>query len=213
MGAGAVQAEVATDRVRQIIGRHAATLLSVAASAIRHRLRAGRNLKLQAAGFAAELTEPGAAFVTLRRQADLRGCIGSSKAWRPLVMDVAENAASAAFEEPRFPALVAGELADLTVSVSVLTAPSELTASSEAELLASLRPGIGLILREGMQGALFLPQMWEQLPDARDFLSQLKRKAGWRSDHWSAALRVWRFEALSTEETNISEIGDLPPGD
>ncbi|HEX5674378.1 MAG TPA: AmmeMemoRadiSam system protein A, partial [Azonexus sp.] len=88
-----------------------------------------------------ELREMGATFVTLTQRGQLRGCIGSLEAWRPLRADVQENACNAAFRDPRFEPLRADELSATRVEVSLLTPAEPLTFSGEADALAQLRPG------------------------------------------------------------------------
>jgi len=140
------------------------------------------------------LDEDGASFVTLTRRGALRGCIGTLSAYRPLGEDVAENAQAAAFRDPRFPPLLAGEFADTRVEVSVLGAATPLPVTDEAEACAKLRPGIdGVILEHHGRRATFLPQVWEQLPDPALFLAQLKLKAGLPADFWAADLHVQRY--------------------
>ncbi len=129
------------------------------------------------------LAEPGAAFVTLRRNGRLRGCIGSILPRRPLIEDVIQNARAAAFRDPRFPPLRAGELEGLDVEVSVLSAPAPLPYADEADLRRKIRPGVdGVILRLDGRQATFLPTVWEQLPDFSAFFSHLCRKAGLPGD-------------------------------
>jgi AmmeMemoRadiSam system protein A len=171
-----------------------ATLREVAAASIRHGLRHGRPLSVAPGEHAAPLRAPGASFITLHRQDELRGCIGSLEACRPLVTDVAENAFAAAFRDPRFAPLRADELADLDLHVSVLSAPAELAFADEADLLRQLRPGVdGLILSVDGHRGTFLPSVWESLPRPEHFLAHLKRKAGLPADFWSPALRVMRY--------------------
>jgi AmmeMemoRadiSam system protein B/AmmeMemoRadiSam system protein A len=139
----------------------------------------------------------GAAFVTLRRDGALRGCIGSPQAWRPLVVEVAERAYDAAFRDPRFRPLQPMELEGLEVSISVLAAPEPLRFRGEEMLLAMVRPGIdGLIIEDEGRRALFLPSVWEELPDPRQFLAALKRKAGMPADHFTATFAASRFRAV-----------------
>lgn len=141
-----------------------------------------------------EWRQPGASFVTLARHGELRGCIGSLEAWRPLAEDVAANARAAAFRDPRFAPLTAGELAGIRVEVSLLTPPQPLPWRDEADALAQLQPHIdGVILSAGRHRATFLPQVWEQLPDPADFLAHLKRKAGLAADYWGSDLRLERY--------------------
>lgn len=148
----------------------------------------------------AALARPGACFVTLKRRGQLRGCIGSPLAWRTLGEDVVDNAAKAAFGDPRFAPLTAPELDGLTLSVSVLTPPVPMRFTSELDLLNQLRPGVdGLIIEDGGHRALFLPSVWEQLPDPAQFLAHLKAKAGMRVDHWSNKFKASRFEAMEVK--------------
>ena len=140
------------------------------------------------------LDEPGAVFVTLTRHGDLRGCIGSLEAHRSLRDDLRANARAAAFDDPRFPPLSADELAATRVEVSVLSPAEPMSFRGEADFLAQLRPGVdGVILEYGWHRATFLPQVWDQLPEPRQFMAQLKRKAGLAPDFWSPDLRLSRY--------------------
>jgi AmmeMemoRadiSam system protein A len=137
------------------------------------------------------LDEPAAAFVTLTLHGQLRGCIGSLEAHRSLYDDVTRNAHAAAFDDPRFPPLAADELPDVRIEVSVLTAPQSLQFSSEADALLRLRPGIdGVIVQYGRHRATFLPQVWRQLPEPREFMAHLKQKAGLPADLWDGDMRL-----------------------
>ncbi|OAN50078.1 AmmeMemoRadiSam system protein B [Magnetospirillum moscoviense] len=145
----------------------------------------------------AAMGQPGAVFVTLKRAGQLRGCIGSAIAWRPLLEDVTDNAFKAAFKDPRFPPLRPDEVQGLDLSVSVLTPPEPMTFVDQADLLAQLRPRIdGLIIEDGGKRALFLPSVWEQLPDKGQFLAHLKQKAGMPLNHWSTGFKASRFQAV-----------------
>lgn len=172
-------------------------LLEVAWRAIRAGVAGGR-AALCAADFPDALRELRATFVTLRRHEDLRGCIGSIEAHRPLVEDVAHNAFAAAFHDSRFPPLARHELEGLAVHLSVLSPLEALTFHSEADLLRQIRPGIdGLLLEAGRRAGTLLPSVWDALPDPEDFLRTLKRKAGLAADYWSADVRVLRYTATS----------------
>jgi len=178
---------------RALAAEERATLLELARAALRAAFD-GRTLRLDPATLPALLAAPGAAFVTLERQGELRGCIGSLERRRPLAEDVCENACAAAFRDPRFAPLARPELADLDLHLSILGPLEPLPAASEAEALAALAPGVdGLVLEEGFHRATFLPAVWEKLPEPRQFLAHLKRKAGLPADHWSRALRLWRY--------------------
>lgn len=144
-----------------------------------------------------------ATFVTLHKQGELRGCIGSLQAHRPLIIDVTENALAAAFKDPRFPPVTAEEWPLVDVEVSVLSAPRPLKVNSEQEALSALKPGQdGLILEyPPYHRATFLPQVWEQLPDPHAFLAHLKLKAGLPSDAWSKDFRLYTYEVEKFRQT------------
>ncbi|MGQ9659374.1 MAG: AmmeMemoRadiSam system protein A [Thermochromatium sp.] len=175
-----------------------ALLLAIAARSIAHGLKHQRPLEPDPAEYPEPLRAIRATFVTLERQSELRGCIGVLEGFRPLVTDVAHNAFAAAFEDPRFPPVRADEYPELTLKLSLLTPAEPLVFGSESELLDQIRPGRdGLILSDRGRRGTFLPSVWEQLPDPRDFLAHLKRKAGLPPDYWSQTLRVARYSTES----------------
>lgn len=183
------------DRAPPRVSQAAAdTLLVVARDSIRHGLDHGRPLAVLPEEYPEELRKLGATFVTLQIGGRLRGCVGVFEARRPLVVDVAENAYAAAFRDPRFPALGEDEFPHLEIHLSVLGVPVPMSVESEEELLRELRPGVdGLILEDGTYRSLFLPQVWESLPDPADFVGHLKLKARLSVDHWSPEIRFRRF--------------------
>lgn len=177
---------------------HQDTLLRIARDAIAYGLRHGEAPRLPLGNLAAELCEPRATFVTLEVGHALRGCIGSLEAHQALAADVNHNAFAAAFHDPRFPPLHSDEARRLDIHISVLSLPEPLFVRNEAELLAILEPGVdGLILEDRGRRSTFLPAVWEHLPDARNFVRHLKRKAGWGDDYWTDTLVVKRYRTLS----------------
>jgi AmmeMemoRadiSam system protein A len=143
----------------------------------------------------------GATFVTLTQQGDLRGCVGTLEAHRPLREDVAENALAAAFRDPRFAPLAVEELDRTRIEVSLLSPPAPLPVAGERDLLARLRPGVdGVVLAWRGRRATFLPQVWEQLPDPQAFLAALKRKAGLASSFWDERIRIARYTVAKFRE-------------
>lgn len=139
-----------------------------------------------------------ASFVTLRIAGRLRGCWGSSAAQEALLLDVAANAYKAGFEDPRFDPISKEELAQTDLGISILSTPRPVHCADEADLLRQLRPDCdGLILQDGERRGLFLPSVWEHVPEPVQFVRQLKRKAELAPDHWSDDLRVSRFTAES----------------
>ncbi|HET9024060.1 MAG TPA: AmmeMemoRadiSam system protein B [Burkholderiaceae bacterium] len=166
-------------------------LLAHARNAIESLFRRGNGKALRDAPF---LDRPGATFVTLCRNGELRGCIGSLEAERPLREDVAANARAAALRDPRFEPLTERDLEGLSVEVSLLDAPQPLTFHDEDDLVRQLQAARdGVLLEYGRQRSTFLPQVWEQLPDPWDFLRHLKVKAGLSPDFWSLDIRVSRY--------------------
>ncbi|MEZ5411804.1 MAG: AmmeMemoRadiSam system protein A [Acidimicrobiales bacterium] len=134
------------------------------------------------------------AFVTLTVDGELHGCIGALGGDEPLGREIPHVAVQAACRDRRFPALRAEELGRLGIEVSLLSPLEPLAVSSQAELLAALRPGEdGLVVRaEGRRG-LFLPTVWSTLPDPRQFVDRLWLKAGLTPGTWGPDTEVLRF--------------------
>jgi uncharacterized protein len=131
------------------------------------------------------LLEQGASFVTLTKGGALRGCIGALEAYQSLAEDVREHARAAALEDYRFPNVVEGELKEIEIEVSRLTAPVPLEYSDPQNLLAKLHPSVdGVILRDGFRRATFLPQVWDKISDKAEFLANLCYKMGAAPDTW-----------------------------
>jgi hypothetical protein len=173
------------------------TLLKLARSEIGARLGHERSEPAEADW----LAKPGATFVTLTRAGDLRGCIGTLEAHRPLGVDVRENAVAAAFRDPRFAPLGRAEFDEIRVEVSLLSTSEPLAVKDEAAARAALRPHVdGVILEYGHYRSTFLPQVWEQLPDPAEFLAHLKRKAGLSMDFWAEQVRLSRYTVSKWKE-------------
>ena len=150
---------------------------------------------------AAFLQRPGATFITLKNNGQLRGCIGSLNVHRSLLDDVRTNARAAAFKDPRFGPLRFEELDSIRIEVSLLSALQPMVYTDETDALSQLRPGIdGLVLECGDKRATFLPQVWEIQPEPRAFLGELKRKAGLAADFWDAGLRLSRYTVTKWAE-------------
>lgn len=147
------------------------------------------------------LMEDGASFVTLHLGGRLRGCIGSLEPVRPLAEDVQANAVAAAFRDFRFTPLSTAEFGEIDISVSVLGHAEPMPVSGEADAVGRLVPGVdGLILDYRGQRGTFLPQVWQQLPDAGEFLAQLKAKAGLPKDFWHPDIRLSRYRVQEYRE-------------
>jgi len=174
-------------------------LLNVAREAIGHGLVHAEAPEVVVDDYPAALRQIACTFVTLHIGQALRGCIGSLRAHRPLVADVAWHAHSAAFSDARFSQLQHAELAGVRIHISILSPLQPLHFDSDDSLLALLRPAIdGLLIEEGAQRATFLPTVWSSLPDGGDFLSALKKKAGMQPR--AAGYKAWRYTTLDFEE-------------
>ncbi len=143
----------------------------------------------------------GACFVTLEKNNTLRGCIGSVIARRPLINDIIMNAKNSAFSDPRFLPVQQNEISQLKIAVSILSEPKKMSFTDENDLLRQMRPNIdGIIIKDGIYQAVYLPSVWEQLPDKREFLETLKVKAGLNPDYFSDTFEAYRFETVYIKE-------------
>lgn len=176
-----------------------ATLVDAGRRSIANGLRTGRPAKVKAGTFTPPLETFRATFVTLNLDGGLRGCVGSILPHRSLIEDVAVNAHKAAFGDPRFPKLTPQEADALDLSVSILSHPRPIAFEGEDGAIEALNPDVdGVIMQAtGPDGAprrgLFLPQVWESLPDPARFLHHLRRKTGLDPDHWDESIRLWRY--------------------
>ena len=174
------------------------TCLDVARKSIKHGLEESRALEVITSNYSIDLQQTFASFVTLYINESLRGCIGALLATQPLINDISEHAYAAAFQDPRFPALVNNEYEQLDFKISVLGSPKKINFIDEEDLLQQIRPNIdGLIIEHGYNRGTFLPSVWEQLPDKKDFLNHLKVKAGFTFDWWDNSVKISRYETFS----------------
>ena len=147
------------------------------------------------------LQRPGASFVTLKMNEQLRGCIGTLEAYRALSEDVSHNACAAAFRDPRFQPLSPKEFPEVDIEVSVLSVPEEISFTDENHALSLLRPTVdGVIFQYGKHRSTFLPQVWAQLPTAVAFMAELKQKAGIPADFWSPDIALKRYTVSKWRE-------------
>ena len=138
------------------------------------------------------LTQYGATFVTLKINDGLRGCIGSIYPTKPLILDIIDNARNSAFQDPRFEPLTERELEHIHISISILKKKKKISFKDERDLLSKIYPH-GIILAEHDKRAVYLPVVWEQLPDRAVFLNSLKEKAGLPPDYFSKTIEAYKF--------------------
>ncbi len=170
-------------------------LLTVARETIDKYVRTGQALKVEDTDPA--LLRPSAAFVTLREEGVLRGCIGSLEPESPLIQTVRDRAISAAVEDPRFPAVSARELPSLEIEISVLSPLRRVASYEEVDITKH-----GIVVESGGRRGVFLPQVAQETGWNRDaLLSHLcQDKAGLAADAWKrgATLYVFTVQAFSS---------------
>lgn len=137
------------------------------------------------------LRQPGAAFVSLHKQSQLRGCVGLPQARQPLYLTVAEAALAAARNDPRFPPVEAEELPALEIEISVL---SPLFPIQPEQVV----PGEhGLLVTEGFYRGLLLPQVAREHGWSREqFLEETCLKAGLERTAWKRGVKLEAFTAF-----------------
>ncbi len=174
-------------------------LLKMARDAIGHGLVHAEAPEVVADDHLPPLRQIACTFVTLHIDDALRGCIGSLRAYRPLVADVSRHAYAAAFSDARFSPLQHSELAGLRIHISILSALEPVDFDGDDGLTASLRPQVdGLLIEIGGQRATFLPTVWSSFPDGRAFLAALKEKAGMQAG--VSGYKAWRYTTQNFEE-------------
>jgi len=172
-------------------------LLSIARSAIAETLGQSYTANEDATW----LQDKAACFITLMQRDELRGCIGTLEAHRILLEDVKHNANAAAFNDTRFAPLTSHELDITEIEISLLSAMQTLDFSDEQDALAQLQPGSdGIVFEYSHHRSTFLPQVWQQLPDTRDFIAHLKTKAGLSADFWSDEVKLSRYTVSKWRE-------------
>ncbi|MCQ2741343.1 MAG: AmmeMemoRadiSam system protein A, partial [Alphaproteobacteria bacterium] len=147
--------------------------------------------------------DKGASFVTLTKNGNLRGCIGSVVPSKGIAIDIADNTYAAALYDARFAPVTADELDDIDFTVSLLTNFEPVDFSSYEDLLTKIIPGTdGLLIEDGERSGLFLPAVWKLIPDPHNFLTELKVKAGLMPSYWSDTLKIFRFRTVEIKNDN-----------
>ncbi len=176
-------------------------LLREARDSITNAVSGLSNPSLDLTQYSELVAAPGASFVTLtiKSNGQLRGCIGTLEAYQPLIEDVREHAIAAALDDYRFNPVRISEIAGLMIEISRLTKPEKVLYDTPEALRDKIRPGIdGVVIRDGMRRATFLPQVWDQIPDFDVFMTQLCYKMG-------AAGNTWKHKLLTVEIYQVEE--------
>jgi AmmeMemoRadiSam system protein A len=178
-------------------------ILKLARRAIETYVRTGRIIS-RPKDYPKELDEKRGVFVTINKifygKPELRGCIGLPYPTKPLIDGIIEAAVSAT-RDPRFPPLAEDELDKIKIEVSILTEPKKIGGSVREAVDKIVPFKHGVIIKKGFRSALFLPQVWDELPKKEVFLSQLCLKAGLPADEWKReGIEFYVFEAEIIEE-------------
>jgi AmmeMemoRadiSam system protein A len=157
----------------------------IARKALENHVR-GKRLSSIPPDLSPDLQKPGAAFVSIKKRGELRGCIGTiSPTKRTLAGEIAANAVSAGLKDPRFPPVSEDELPELTYSVDVLSEPEKVEDINELD-----PQRFGVIVRRGGRRGLLLPDL-EGITTVEEQLSIAKQKAGIFPDE---LVEIYRFE-------------------
>jgi len=170
-------------------------LLQIARESLEEFIKTGNSKEF--ANKLPRLNEKRGVFVTLNKNGDLRGCMGHFENDTPLYKIVASQTLVSAVQDPRFNPVTANELKDITIEISVLSVPKPV--DSYEDIVVGKH---GVILRKGMAGATFLPQVAPEQGWSRDeMLSNLSRKAGLAADAWKSGASFMVYTAQVFGET------------
>ncbi|MFH0978410.1 MAG: AmmeMemoRadiSam system protein B [Candidatus Woesearchaeota archaeon] len=174
-----------------------AFLLDLARKTLQSKLAGGTLQTVDESKLSPALLKEQGCFVTLNEKGRLRGCIGHILPQEALYKCVMDNALNAALHDSRFNPVAEDELKDIQIEISVLSIPQQLDFSGPEDLKSRLVPlRDGVVLESGWQGATYLPQVWEDLPDKEEFLSSLCEKGGAVADCWKDdSTKVYTYQA------------------
>ncbi len=188
-------------------------MLQIARDSIRHGFARQRALIVDLSLCPEALQVPAPVFVTLMIGKELRGCIGTLEANRPLAANTAYYAHAAAFADARFSPLEPDEFSNLEIKISILSPLEPLTFTDERDLISQIQPGVdGLLLEDDGYRGTFLPSVWESLPEPAEFVRRLKVKAGLYPDYWSDTIRISRYTVFYLEG-QAEPSPEAPPAD
>lgn len=173
-------------------------LLKLAREAIKYYLHNNTEISINPETVEEDLKKEFGTFVTITHNDKLRGCIGHILPVQPLYIDIIDNAISSAFKDPRFPPLSEKEFKNLKIEISILSIPKKLQYETTKEMFDKINVGDGIIIKHGSASAVFLPQVWDELPLKNEFLSHLCVKAG-------LPLDIWKEGVLEVEIFNVEK--------
>lgn len=196
------------NEMTNLTSENRALLLKLARQSIETVSRGKRSPRPELEELPATLTEPGACFVTLYKDEQLRGCTGTLVAKEPLAHAVSRVAAQTALSDPRFSMVTPDEVPSLEIEISILTPPQLLEFSNPADIPKLLRPNIdGVTLSyDNLYRATFLPQVWERISDPTTFLDMLSQKMGMGRKAWlMPGIQVETYQVENFSEKGLED--------
>ncbi len=177
-----------------IMKKECKTIINIAARTIKYSTSSYKQPNIDIASFSPQLQINRATFITIKKDGNLRGCMGTIHPTEPFILNIVKNTYKAALKDPRFPPLRGNELSNIEITISLLSPLQKLSIKDEQDLLMQIKPNVdGLLIKDGIKQSVFLPQVWHEIPNKLDFIACLKQKAGLRSNHWSLNFQVWKF--------------------
>lgn len=193
--------EQEAENLKSFANRYGNDLFAIANRSLEYAVLKDKVYNPSRDDYADDVFDKGAAFVTLYKNGQLRGCIGSLIPRQAVALDVAQNTYKAAFEDTRFEPVTPEELKELSLSISFLTDYEKIEFANEEELLEQIVQGTdGVVLRDGDRQGLFLPSVWAQMKDKKEFLQELKLKAGMSPSYWSDKIKAYRFRTVEIKK-------------
>jgi MEMO1 family protein len=171
-------------------------LLAIVRSTIQQYIRNGRTPVIDTSGFSSNMKVKSGAFVTLKENGDLRGCIGRFTSDEPLYKVVQEMAIASSTEDTRFPRVESKEIDRINIEISVLTPMKKIHSIDEIELGKD-----GIYIKKGYYSGTFLPQVATETGWTKEeFLGHCARdKAGIGWDGWKDA-DIYTYQAIVFSE-------------
>lgn len=169
-------------------------LLKIARETLKKHFYDGEKLEPQTVN--QKLWEKQGVFVSLYKGKELKGCIGFTEPAESVILAVRDNVLSA-IRDSRFSPVMAEELEDIKIEISILTDPEKVN-------YEDIKTGDGVIIEQGTNKATYLPQVWQELPDREKFFSSLCQKAGLKpSCHKDKKTRFYCYQVVVFREGKI----------
>ncbi len=177
-----------------LLKKECKNIFSVAAKTLEYSTSRLKPPNVDIGSFSPQLQRNRATFITINKSGKLRGCIGTIHPTEPFIVNVVNNTYKAALKDPRFPPIRRDELSNIEITISLLSTLQKMSIKDEEDLLRQIKPNIdGLLIKDNTKQSVFLPQVWNEIPNKLDFISCLKQKAGLDSNHWSSNFQAWKF--------------------